>query len=312
MPRIPDAIVTGAAFLFRTRAEAKARARIGGSAFLITKPIEGSEQFAGKLLRVPYLISNRHVVYSGCASVVSVNRRDGKENDIFEYEPTDWTVHPKGDDIAAICVFGDFMNLVHEMSHVGSEQLLTADGLKTMQIGVGDEVFMIGRFINHQGKTRNRPAARFGSISMMEEDIWVSADTRYQLSIAVEMRSRTGFSGSPVAVYRTGQPLSKVNYTDFWGLLGINWGHILDENGENTWLNGVVPAWKILELLETPELKKKHQDVTDITRERAKKPGATSEQGIAGVPPPSDENPNHLADFRTLVDAATRKRTQGE
>ena len=28
---------------------------------------------------------------------------------------------------------------------------------------------------------------------------------------------------------------------------------------ENTWLNGVVPAWKILEMLELPELKEHHE-----------------------------------------------------
>ncbi len=40
-----------------------------------------------------------------------------------------------------------------------------------------------------------------------------------------------------------------------WGLLGVNWGYVPDEEGENTWLNGVVPAWKITELLDSPPLK---------------------------------------------------------
>jgi hypothetical protein len=45
---------------------------------------------------------------------------------------------------------------------------------------------------------------------------------------------------------------------DFWGLLGVNWGYIYDEKRENTWLNGVVPAWKISELLDHPDLKAIH------------------------------------------------------
>ncbi len=44
----------------------------------------------------------------------------------------------------------------------------------------------------------------------------------------------------------------------FWALLGVNWGYIHDEDGENSWLNGVVPAWKILEVLETAPLLAEH------------------------------------------------------
>jgi hypothetical protein len=54
---------------------------------------------------------------------------------------------------------------------------------------------MIGRFLNHQGtKDKIVPAVRFGNISVMLELIWNSTVSR-----PVEMRSRTGFSGSPAA-----------------------------------------------------------------------------------------------------------------
>ena len=93
---------------------------------------------------------------------------------------------------------------------------------------------------------------------MMAEPITNPAIGKDQESFAVEMRSRTGFSGSPVMVYRT--PLSSIEdglkYVKFTGLLGVNWGYILDEETqENTWLNGVVPAWKILEMLDMPAVK---------------------------------------------------------
>ena len=59
---------------------------------------------------------------------------------------------------------------------------------------------MIGRFLNHQGtKDKIVPAVRFGNISVMLELIWNSTVSKDQLSFAVEMRSRTGFSGSPAA-----------------------------------------------------------------------------------------------------------------
>jgi hypothetical protein len=156
---------------------------------------------------------------------------------------------------------------------------------------------MVGRFVNHQGEKENRLAARFGSISMMQEPIWVARDNRWQESFAVEMRSRTGFSGSPVTVYRTPYTsVTKGQHTEFYRLLGVNWGYINDETGENTWLNGVVPAWKILETLEVPALKDKHEEASQGIREAFRK-RTSATQGFADnppvVPPSSDANPTH-------------------
>ncbi len=87
--------------------------------------------------------------------------------------------------------------------------LITENMAREWQIGIGDDVAMFGRFINHQGDiNRIEPSARLGSISMMPTTIWNSATKQSQLSYAVEMRSRTGFSGSPVGMYRIpGTPL---------------------------------------------------------------------------------------------------------
>ena len=121
---------------------------------------------------------------------------------------------------------------------------------------------MIGRFYNLQGGRTNRPALRLGSLSMTLEPIWVHDDQKFQESFAVEMRSKEGFSGSPVVLWR--KPWTWLaedlpgDKTDFWGLLGVNWSYIYDERRENTWLNGVVPAWKISEVLDRPELRAVH------------------------------------------------------
>src|ERR1700694_163330 len=113
LPRIPDHLMDGAAFLFRTKEEAERRAKIGGTAFLVTKEIAGSREAFGQKLFVPYLVSCRHVVFGGGASVVSINRRDGGPPDIFEFEPTDWTEHPNGDDVIAICAQGHMRPMEH-------------------------------------------------------------------------------------------------------------------------------------------------------------------------------------------------------
>jgi hypothetical protein len=312
LPRIPNHLVDGAFFLFRNRQEAEQRARIGGTAFIVTKELKGSKEAFGQSLFIPYFVSCRHVVYGGGASVISVNRRDGKPPDIFEFEPTDWTEHPKGDDVVAICGQGHMKPMEHRYSSIESQWLLTPEYMQMVELGLGDEVFMVGRFINHQGQKENRCAARFGSISMMLEDIWVKEDNRHQVSFAVEMRSRTGFSGSPVAVYRTvATSITNVKHENFWGILGVNWGYILDETGENTWLNGVVPAWKVIDLLEHTDLKKQHDEHERKFHEKvaANKRSSGVERAFAGESDlhASDANPNHLEDFKRLEVLAARK-----
>ncbi len=313
MPRVDDSLQRGIAFMYPTRQEAERRVRLGGSAFVVGVTIPGSEHVRGGAC-VPYLISNRHVVFSGGASVASINRRDGGRPAIFEYEPTDWTVHPDGDDVAAICLFGDLDSAVHEISFIYDWALLDQKAIQHFEVGMGDEVFMIGRFLNHQGRTINRPAIRFGSLSMMPEPIWNAAINKDQLSYAVEMRSRTGFSGSPVALYRTPATIltdMPEGKQSLWGLLGVNWGYIYDaedENGhrENTWLNGVVPAWKILETLEVPKLKDRQKELEDNFHKQFAKSGA-AEPSFAG-PTPSPDNPtDHKERFNRLLGAAVKR-----
>jgi hypothetical protein len=72
--------------------------------------------------------------------------------------------------------------------------------------------------------------------------------------------------------------LADVKVKDFWAILGVNWGYVLDENGENTWLNGVVPAWKIIDLLEGTILKKQHEE-----HERAFHKKITDHRDSSGV-----------------------------
>lgn len=313
LPRLPNHLMDGAAFLFRTKQEAKKRARIGGTAFLVTKEVAGSKEAFGSRLFIPYFVSCHHVVYSGGASVVSINRRDGKDPDIFEFEPTDWTEHPNGDDVVAICAQGHVKPMGHRYASVENTWLVTPEFVEKAEVGVGDEVFMIGRFINHQGLKENRSSARFGSISMMLEKIWVKEDHRYQEGFAVEMRSRTGFSGAAVAVYRTAATvLAQVKHLDFWAILGVNWGYVLDEHGENTWLNGVVPAWKVIDLLEKTDLKKQHEEHERAFHKKVadhKRSIGGAQQAFAGFSPPaSDEDPMGRERFNALLNAATRKR----
>jgi hypothetical protein len=135
MPRVPEFMLHAGAFLFRTRQEAESRARIGGTCFLVTKPVQGSEEFAGQRRSVPYLVTNRHVVYSDASSVVSANRMDGKAPDILEFEPTDWTAHPQWDDVAVLCVYGRIFPGVHKISYVETFALWDRAMWQSLELG---------------------------------------------------------------------------------------------------------------------------------------------------------------------------------
>jgi hypothetical protein len=313
LPRVNDNVLDAVAFLYRSGDDAEKHVKSGGTCFLIGVPIIIDGKETGHY--APYMVSNRHVVWSGGCPVIRLNRFDGGPPDIIEAECDQWAVHPDGDDVAIVSVLGALHLGVHKVRQSPLRNLLTQQIAEEYEVGIGDDVVMMGRFVNHQGRVHNEPAVRFGNISAPLRPIWNRAINRDQISYAVEMRSRTGFSGSPVTVYRAaGTALTDVRVPQFNGMvLGINWGYINDEDGENTWLNGVVPAWKILETLEAPALKKMQEAATRLFVELSKdEDGAVPAVSLVEDHPPSDANPTHREDFTALLNAAAKTPPQAD
>jgi hypothetical protein len=318
MARIPDELTYGIAFTYRTRAEAENNARHGGVAFLVGKPVAGVAA-PPEGFYFNYAVTNYHVPWDSNAPVLRFHRRDGAI-EIVELTKGDWVPHPDGDDLA-IAFLSDRMSSTSpdNVKFIPTSSIITPEIIKSHNVGFGDDVFMIGRFLNHQGtKDAIAPAVRQGNISMMPQPLWNSVTNNDSPSFAVEMRSRTGFSGSPVAVHRNALTSTFATKTDpgvppfWWYLLGVNWGYVNEKDTkENTWLNGVVPAWKILELLEEPALKDKHDEATGTFQKWQRGEGTTTTAAVSPepvAPPATDANPNHLKDFTRLVDVAARKR----
>jgi hypothetical protein len=270
MPRIGRTITTSVVFLYPSEDHARRHGRIGGTGFIVGKPM------ADTGLNALYLVTNMHVVAGG-SPVVRINRRDGGPPDILDLLDVEYVAHPAGDDLAIQPLSDHVRTDVHAFSFVPVERLVTPEVLARHDIGIGDEVFMVGRFVNLQGTTNNVPAVRFGNFSHDLDRVRLRVPAHDQECFAVEMRSRTGFSGAPVYVW--GRPDTTLvqrqvqNTSDysFIYLLGVNFGYIIDPDAdageENTWLNGVVPAWKILELLNTPTLVEAHERRTLRTQE---------------------------------------------
>lgn len=322
MPRIPDKLVHSIAFLYPTRSDAENNTKRGGTCFLVGKEIDGIRTPEGGATYLIYAVTNFHVAWTARSPVIRLNRRDGRTH-ILDFKTEDWIPHPNGDDLAVAFItdrIGGLDSVDQAMDHITFVQstiLLTEDMMQKCSLGYGDDVFMIGRFLNHQGsKDKIVPAVRLGCISAMPEPIWNEAINADQLSFAVEMRSRTGFSGSPVAAYRSN--LTSIFHVsaeirEFLYVIGVNWGYILEKKDtrENTWLNGVVPAWKILELLEVPVLRDKQDKVTEELKEwfkSRKDSNVVLAVATDDGPPASELHPKGRERFNSLLGAAAQKR----
>jgi hypothetical protein len=298
MPRIPDLWQESSIYLYPSISDAERGERAGGSGFLFAIP---SETVPGGLH--VFAITNAHVVEGG-STTIRINTHDGKF-DTLEFDESNWLMHPAGDDVA-VCVVPNLDASRYKYRVLDPRHLLTREEAQSMNVGIGDEVFIAGRFVNSEGKQRNLPVLRFGNISQMPvEPIEQrrNAGIHKQESFLVEARSISGFSGSPViltlmAIYnRQGGALPQGGEgRDIFRLLGIVWGYIQDwervrdSNGEplpgasmvpiNTGMMGVVPAWKIQEIFDLPIVKDhiKSQDVEAAKLLKVTTPGHTPEK----------------------------------
>ena len=284
MSRITDQWLKCAFYIYPSRPDAEAGRSIGGSGFFVSIGWADNQE-----RRHVYAVTNKHVIMQ-CVDRVVI-RATTKRGEIHFEESDDvqWTPSPT-DDLSAIPIKPELAELfesVPERIFVNASEFETND-IELTPLGPGDEVFMIGRFISHDGKEKNHPSVRFGNISMN------AAGLRHpggylQESIAVDMRSMSGYSGSPAFVYWEfgGNHLINVRrpfHQSFFGLLGVDWGHIpldlpvLDKadnpvDGQHvrshTSMSGVVPAWRLRELLDLQPFK--HQRAM-IEQEERKNP----------------------------------------
>jgi hypothetical protein len=294
MPRIADRLLDCSIYLYESSDDALTGKSCGGSGFIVG--------VVSELAHLPfaYAVTNSHVIREARALVLRFNTADG-QYDLQKTTPEMWTHHTDGDDVAVCKV--DLSDDRHKFRMVMTDEFVTKDLIKAKDIGPGDDVFMVGRFVNHEGKQRNLPTVRFGNIAQMPGEPILNRRGLLQESFLVETRSMGGCSGSPVFIHiaitpdelwmpeslRSLWPSSKrrlqpaptvfakaidhterLEYHGPW-LLGIDWGHlsayepIFEKDQQtrvagdlfarsNTGMAGIVPAWKILELLNTEEL----------------------------------------------------------
>jgi hypothetical protein len=248
------------------------------SFFLVSYP---SEQHSSVLHT--YAVSNWHVVCKDGFSVIRLNTISGGI-DIIPLGPEDWEFDPRYDvAVAPIPIKKD----VHRYTMIHYNGFITRETAEQVRLGHGEDVFMIGRFIDHDGGPTNRPSVRFGNISILPSPI-IQPNGRMADSFCIDLHSRSGYSGSPVFVYRTPgydlemEPEKEMKMllagVNFFRLLGIQWGQFPEEweiragltktaakeaslITEGNYVKGlsgmtcVLPAWCIAEVMQMPKLK---------------------------------------------------------
>lgn len=292
MPRIRDQILDSVFYLYPTIEDANTGEQVGGTGFMVGVPSEtdNSRVYA-------FAVTASHNIREGNSPIIrwtmSEKWKDANGNTpqfCIMLTQDMWIHHPDGDDVA---VFP--LDVVEDarfpVIHV--DYFITNELIDEHDIGPGDEIFLVGRFIGLDGKARNRPTVRFGRIAMMPEPIEHPRGI-IQESFVVETLSKPGYSGAPVIVHippysaRPNLPDPHVTGNTFsmW-LLGVDWGHIKSYDpvlyGDDfspipeKWVvqshsgaSSVVPAWKLRELLYSDELVEARKKM-DERREKEKK-----------------------------------------
>lgn len=216
MPRIDDRFLDCSVYLYASEEEANAGVNFGATGFLVSLPAAEDEWLLDDDWPDPacnhlYVVSNRHNIAKVCRpkTVVRLNSNDGATS-LIAARPDDWICSDQHD-LAVLPI--DYKSHYKSLA-VSVKSFLTTAIVLEEEIGLGDEVFMVGRFVNHDGKQRNLPSIRFGHISMMADEAEpVRHNTNpsgFQVSFLIEVHSIPGYSGSPVFVRPFPMPQLKV------------------------------------------------------------------------------------------------------
>ena len=270
MPWVDRALLESVLYVYRSEDDARNGTSAGGSGFFVSMPskVQGRDYI--------YAVTNKHVIDAG-ASVLRINTMDGK-SDTIQTSPDTWETM-FDDDLAVLPL--QTLPVTAGVWAVPVDMFLDPHRIALADIGPGDDVALLGRFITHDGRQRNKPVARFGNIAMSHdyhEPIRVG-DGRNQVGVLVECRSLSGFSGSPVFVYpdiarRPSRSLNTEAVNSRLAeprLLGVDCGHLPTWAGlfeardrSSTQLGGwvdtnsgiavVVPAWHLAKVLNQDHL----------------------------------------------------------
>lgn len=179
-------------------------------------------------------------------------------------------VHPDPTvDLAVIPVLPD--QTKYFFKFLPEEMITTQEQFKSLKIAEGSEIFFTGLFIPHIGESRNLPIVRFGRVALVTPEKVEWNGKKLDLYL-IESSAYGGNSGSPVFFYLGSdrEPGSLVVGPPVLVLAGVMKGSFQDikqvqvvnnspiaVSFSNLGISAVVPAYKLKELLQSPELTKR-------------------------------------------------------
>lgn len=272
VPRLPDEFLDCVVFLgYQKRGGPFIQT---GTAFFIGRALSGSSGFA------LYTVTARHVIdgirsdSSDSVVHVRVNQRGGGTAS-YRFHVDDWVIHEAGTYLDLAILNWSPPSDQCSYKFVPDSLFVSDEVVRTRKIGVGDDLYITGLFVNHAGMDRNVPIVRSGIIASMPLEP-VSAPTPGNIrtkmeAYLVEARSIGGLSGSPVFVSAGGLRHPNPTSISITGqellFLGVMRGHWDAEfapsdavvpnhrKGEvvNMGIGIVVPAPSVLKLTYLPE-----------------------------------------------------------
>jgi hypothetical protein len=253
----------------------------GGTAFIVGVKMDTNASLL-------HLVTAKHVAEAiePAETVIAMNAKDGAPRFLRSADQK-WFYHPTEKDSVDVAVLplGSPNMHLYDITFVPEAIFATEKRIAEYNIGLGDEIVIVGLFTRFKGLTHIIPIVRTGNIAMMPRDrIPVKGFGEMDAYLA-EGRSIGGLSGSPVFVRNTVK-MPVQNTKGVSQLYGLGDGHLLGlahghwdlpvsfsaaEQSEavNMGVSIVVPAKKILEVLYHPELaamrkehyeKEKHSD----------------------------------------------------
>jgi hypothetical protein len=323
--RVPDAIFKGVAYIGQVAgydALGNAYGDFEGTGFFVQIP---SQNLVGTSF--VYIVTAKHVLTNIKNDVyILLNGKDGGVKQLKNIGP-EWWSHPtdKSADVAVRQVaFQDDVDFLA----VRPADFIVSEDISSGQVVPGDEVFMAGLFSPAPGIKRNLPITRHGNIAMLPEE-QIETEFGYADVYLVEARSIGGLSGSPVFVrpplrYGIEMPKGSTAYFDAIGkfrLLGLMHGHWdikeseINKNkiehdrkrGVNLGIGIVVPAIKILETVNHPELVKRRMlSEEDMASRNKSIPGMDSAKEK-----PESGGKFTKDDFEAALKRESRKKSDG-
>lgn len=256
--------------------------KLGGTGFIVSVPAE----------KVPdmwfcYLVTAKHSVdkIAGRPFGVKANTTDGQSMVFMSRAGWKWWFHPTEEDAVDVAVTPWRIEPHEDIIAIPVGMFLTDDVIHEHHIGCGDEVFIMGLFSFLHGNERNISLVRIGNLAMMPGKNLVSGRLSGRMAnieaYLIEARSIGGLSGSPAFVRenvlqemfvksRTKTEKKLVCHSGDFYLLGLMHGHwstlpenkneveiipeTQDEDRVNLGIAIVVPAKKILEVINQPKL----------------------------------------------------------